>query len=159
MCFCGVVNLAHLVHSWLHYRRPQEGTESFHSLCPAKLLTSAPISAGRSYVSVGFFQHARWVWTSISTSTKSLIKYYLFVRALGHLNLHRSRLALEWFLSQVPLKGIWLITLMFHSRDINKSQAVLITVFYFMVTSSEHLTFDVIILSLRRRIWLFGRCP
>ena len=45
-----------------------------------------------------------------------------------------------------------LVTLMFHSRDINKSRVVLITVFYFMVTSSEHLTFDVIILSLRRRI-------
>ena len=40
-------------------------------------------------------------------------KILSFVRAFGHLNLHRSRLALEWFRGQVPLKGIRLIHLYF----------------------------------------------
>jgi hypothetical protein len=40
---------------------PKKAWNLFILFCPAKLITFAPISAGWSYVCVGFFQHARWV--------------------------------------------------------------------------------------------------
>jgi hypothetical protein len=40
---------------------PKKAWNLFILFCPAKLITFTPISAGWSYVRVGFFQHARWV--------------------------------------------------------------------------------------------------
>lgn len=46
MRFCGVVSLAHLVHPWLRYRGPQEGTDPFHPLFPYKVDDICPYLSG-----------------------------------------------------------------------------------------------------------------
>jgi len=82
---------------------PKKVRNLFILFFPAKLITFAPISAGWSHVCIGFRQHGRWVWISMSTPTRSLTKYYLFSGLLAT----STYIAAGWLWNGFAAKFLW----------------------------------------------------